>query len=135
MLNEAVMARKLLNFTDAEPLVKVLILCKDSSLLYYVAPAPRAPLYTPLGCSTRGSPAYDIMHCRPVFLKDSWRIDLWDMSEEGMVYKQLAEAKVGNIPRCIVSGNISTNEYHAMKTSNYAKASWACHSGAHFIPH
>ena len=52
-----------------------------------------------------------------------------------MVYKQLEEAKVCNIPRCIASGNISTDEYHATKTSNYPNASWACHSGAHFIPH
>ena len=57
------------------------------------------------------------------------------MSEEGMVYKQLAEAKVRNIPHCVASGNISTDKYHAMKTSNYAKASWACHSSTHFIPH
>ena len=40
MLNEVVTARKLLNLTDAEPLVKVSIPCEDGSLLYHVAPAP-----------------------------------------------------------------------------------------------
>lgn len=132
---EAVAARQALNIDDTDPLVKFSIPGIDNSLLYYVASAPRATLYTPPGRATRGFPAYDLLFCKPVFLKDSWRVDLPDIWEEGMIYATLAKANVRNIPKCIASGNISTDKYHATKTCYYTTESWACHSDAHFIPH
>ena len=134
---EAVAARQALNIDNTEPLVKLSIPGIDGSLLYYVASAPRATFYTPPGRATRGFPSYDPRFSRVVFLKDSWRVDLRDIWEEGKIYARLAEANVRNIPNCVASGNISTDKYHAMKTCNYTAKSWACHShsDAHFIPH
>jgi hypothetical protein len=132
---EAVAARQALDIDDTEPLVKLSIPGEDGSFLYYVTSAPRATLYTPPGRATRGFRAYDLAFKRQVFIKDSWRIDLRDIWEEGRIYTRLAIAKVRNIPNCIASGNISTHKYHATKTYNYITESWACHSDAHFIPH
>ena len=61
--------------------------------------------------------------------------DIWP---EGRLYKKLKIAKVHNIPDCLSSGDITTDQYHASKTCTYLKKSWACVSEAqlwHFIPH
>jgi hypothetical protein len=65
---------------------------------YFVAPAPSATLYTPPGRATCGFKAYDISHRNVIFLKDSWRINLPDIHQEGLVYKILNNAKVANVP-------------------------------------
>jgi hypothetical protein len=132
---EAVAARQALNIDDTEPLVKLSIPGINNSSLYYVTSAPRVILYTPPGRATRGFEAYDLHFKHLVFLKDSWRIDLQDIWEEGKIYARLAKANVRNIPKCIASGNISTVKYHATKTCYYTMESWACHSDVHFTPH
>lgn len=71
-----------------------------------------------------------------VFLKDSWRIDLPDILPEGVTYKVLNSANARHIPLCLVSGDISSIEYHATKTHLYARELGAgCDDAAHFIPH
>ena len=47
----------------------------------------------------------------------------------------LMKASVRNIPRCLASGDITTDKYHATITKDYTTAPWACYTGAHFVPH
>ena len=70
-----------------------------------------------------------------VFLKDSWRINLPDILPEGQIYKTLRDAQVRNVPHCLASGDILSNQYHATITQHYAAKTWACHSATQFIPH
>jgi hypothetical protein len=79
--------------------------------------------------------AYDIARETKVLVKDSWRIDLEDIQAEGTTYDILMKAGVCNIPRCLASGDITINEYHATITKNYSLAPWACSNGAHLVPH
>lgn len=136
---EATKAREVLDLDDNAPLVKLAIPHTDGcSLLYYIAPIPRVTPYTPPGRATRGFPAYDVSRGKPVYLKDSWRVNMPDIWPEGRVYEKLKIAKVRNIPDCLSSGDIATDQYHATKTCFYLKESWACVSEAqlrHFIPH
>jgi hypothetical protein len=53
------------------------------------------------------------------FLKDSWRIDMEGIKPEGLVYKALESVEVKHIPHCLASDDISTDEYHFMKTYMY----------------
>ncbi|KAF8219911.1 hypothetical protein L208DRAFT_1336793 [Tricholoma matsutake] len=107
----------------------------DGSPLYYIAASPRVTLYTPPGCATRGFPAYDISRCVPVFMKDSWRVDIPDIWAEGLIYNKLKAAGVHHVPDCLSSGDILTNRYHATKTFKYINVPWACYLTAHFVPH
>ena len=131
---EAVEARQALGLGDDVPLVKLQVPGAHSPL-YFITSAPRATPYTPPGRATRGSPAYDILHKTKVFLKDSWRVDLPDIQAKGLTYKTLEDAKVRNIPHCLTSGNISTTDYHAMKTQIFTPIPCACRLHTHFIPH
>jgi hypothetical protein len=132
---EAVAAREALGLDMTIPLVKLSIPDTDGSQLYFVMPTPEATLYTPPGRATRGSRAYNVSQGTIVFLKDSWRIDLLDIQAEGRVYKRLRDAAVRHVPRCVASGDISTEGYHATKTNLYVDKPWACPLGAHLIPH
>jgi Fungal protein kinase len=137
-LAEATIARQALVLDNNTPLVKLAIPHIDGSSLYYIAPVPQVTPYTPPGRATRGFPAYDISRCMPVYMKDSWRVDMPDIWPEGAVYKVLKQHGVRNIPDCLSSGDISTDQYHASKTCRYLNEPWACHSEAHlrhFIPH
>ena len=61
--------------------------------------------------------------------------DIWP---EGRVYEVLKSCGVRNIPDCLSSGDIATDQYHASKTCTYLKEPWACLSEAqlrNFIPH
>lgn len=132
---EAVKARQALKLDNTVPLVKLMVPGMDNSQLYYIAASPRVTPYTPPGRATRGFPAYDVSRCVPVFLKDSWRLDVRDIWQEGSVYKTLKEASVRHIPNCLSSGDILSSRYHATKTSNYVRATWACYLTAHFTRH
>jgi len=132
---EAGVARQALELDDTIPLVKLVVPAADGSSRHFITSTPRATLYTPPGRATRGFHAYDSSQGTKVFLKDSWRIDLPDLRAEGLTYKVLEDAAVRNVPRCLVSGDISTDKYHATKTHSYAARPWACHSHAHFLPH
>jgi hypothetical protein len=129
------LARKCLALDETTPLVKLSIPDASSSPLYYVVSIPHAMLYTPPGRATRGFEAYNIFHNSAVYVKDLWRIDLQDITAEGLIYAILESASVCNIPACIASGDISTADYHATKSHTYATKPWACLPHAHFIPH
>lgn len=132
---EADAARRALELDNIIPLVKLAIPATDGSSHYFITSTPYATLYTPPGRATRGFRAYDSSQKTTVFLKDSWRIDLPDIPAEGVTYGILEHKGVRNIPRCLVSGDISSAEYHATKTRHYFKELWACHAHAQFLPH
>jgi hypothetical protein len=132
---EATLARQFLELDNDTPLVKLTIPHTDGSPLYYVASTPRVTPYTPPGRATRGFPAYDISRHTLVYMKDSWRVDIPNIWPEGLVYGELKKHSVRNIPDCLSSGDIATDQYHRSKTCAYVREPWACHSDAHFIPH
>ncbi|KAF8236905.1 hypothetical protein L208DRAFT_1134535, partial [Tricholoma matsutake] len=68
------------------------------------------------GCATHGFPAYDISQCVPVFMKDSWRVDVPDIWVEGLIYNKLKAAGIRHVLDCLSSGDILMNRYHATKT-------------------
>jgi hypothetical protein len=133
---EESIARRTLKLDDHVPLIKLAIPDKDGSSLYYIATTanPVTP-YTPPGRATRGFPAYDVLRSSPVYVKDSWRVDKPDIWPEGRVYGVLKDHAVRNIPNCLSSGDIVTDQYHATKTCTYLQEPWACHSNTLFIPH
>jgi hypothetical protein len=134
-LAEADSARQALSLNDTDPLVKLMVPDKNASPLYYIAARPHVTPYTPPGRATRGFPAYDVTRHMPVFMKDSWRVDVADIWAEGLVYDSLKEAGVRHIPDCLSSGDILTDQYHATKTCNYVHEPWACYVTARLIPH
>lgn len=134
-LEEETAARRALNLDNIVSLVKLTIPNTDGSPLYYIAATPRVTPYTPPGRATRAFPAYDVLRRVPVFMKDSWRVNMPGIWPEGLVYKALKKAGVRNIPDCLSSGDISTDHYHTTKTCTYIRAPWACHSDAHFVLH
>jgi hypothetical protein len=132
---EADSARQALELDNETPLVKLAIPVANQPPRYFITHAPRATLYTPPGRATRGFRAYDILQGTKVFLKDSWRIALPNIHPEGSVYEVLESSGVEHIPRCLISGDISTDKYHSTKTNIYHARGWACPSATHFIPH
>ena len=102
---------------------------------YFITTTPRAAVYLPPGRATHGFWAYDISQVAICFLKDSWRVDLPDIQAKGFTYEALKNAKVRNVPKSIVYGDISTTKYHATKMLTYAKETWACGDFDHLIPH
>lgn len=135
---EAMIARQALDLDNDVPVVKLAIPHTDGSPLYYIAPTPQVTPYTPPGRATRGFPAYDVSRCRLVYMKDSWRVNMPDIWPEGRVYEVLRGYGVRNIPNCLSSGDIATDQYHASKTNSYLQAPWVCHTVTqlqHFIPH
>ena len=131
---EVVEARQALGLGDDIQLVKLQVPGAHGPL-YFITSASQATPYTPPGHATHGGPAYNILHKTKVFLKDLWRVDLLDIQAEGLTYKTLEDAKVHNIPHCLTSGDISTTDYHAMKTQIFTPIPCACHLHTHFIPH
>lgn len=131
---ESFTARTALGLERSCPLVKLSVPTAEGTS-YFITSAPEPTAYTPPGRATRGFKAYDISSKRVVYLKDSWRIDLPSIHAEGLVYKMLNDANVRNVPYCLASGDISTPDYHATKTHNYAVKPWACHSHSYLIPH
>jgi hypothetical protein len=107
---EAAMARQALNLDDSVPLVKCMIPGMDGSRLYYIAASPRVTPYTPPGHATRAFPVYDVSQCVPVFMKDSWRVNVPDIWTKGIIYHALKAAGVCNILDCMSSGDILTDQ-------------------------
>jgi hypothetical protein len=132
---EAVKARQALNLDNTVPLVKLTVPDMDSSPIYYIVASPQVTPYTPPGHATCAFPAYNVSRCMPVFIKNSWRVDVPDISAEGLIYNKLKEDGVCHVPNCLSSGDIRTKQYHATKTCMYANVPWACYSTAHFVPH
>lgn len=108
----------------------------EGGVRYFITTAPRIGFYSPPGRATRGFRAYDILTKTCCFLKDTWRIDVQEIQEEGLTYVALQNAEVPNIPMCVAYGDISTTKYHATKTLAYLKEPWACHKNdGLFVPH
>jgi len=133
-------ARKALGLDSTIPLVKLSVPGPDSSSLDFVVPTPETTLYTPPGRATRGFGAYNTSRNEVAFLKDTWRIDLPNITPEGQVYATLNAASVCYVPQCLASGDISTPKYHATQAVQYARMQWACkgcscHPNGPWIPH
>ena len=124
MAEEALLARTALGLETVGdklvPLVKLGIPINADALDYFIATIPRATFYAPPGRATCGLRAYDISWKTLCFVKDTWRINLADIQAEGITYKTLNDCHVRNIPKCIAYGDISTETYHATKTSIYS---------------
>ncbi|KAI0057011.1 hypothetical protein BV25DRAFT_1920544 [Artomyces pyxidatus] len=93
-----------------------------------IVAAPRYSTHTLLGRSTRGMVAFDMTSQRKVFLKDTWRIDLPELSKEGDTYEVLQAANVKNIAKFIGACDVSDTMggEHATLTQVYARMAWAC---------
>jgi len=133
-------ARSNLNLGSTVPLFKVSVPGPNGSSQYFIVPAPEATVYTLPGCATRGFRAYDLFRKDTVFLKDTWRIDVPEITPEGKVYATLNAALVRNVPQCLASGDISLPLYHATRTITYIEAPWACkgclcHPNGPWVPH
>ena len=101
----------------------------------YVVPAPVAIAYTPPGCATCGSRAWDILERMIVYLKDMWRVDLKGFVPESETYELLMKNNVPNIAKCLASGDISDSKYHSTKSQLYKDELWACPTTTQLIPH
>lgn len=133
-------ARDTLNLESTIPLLKVSVPGLDGSSRYFIVPTPETTPYTPPGHAMRGFRAYDPSRKDTVFLKDTWRIDMPEITPEGEVYAKLNAASVRNVPQCLASGDISTPIYHATRTVSYAQMPWACkgcpcHPNGPWVPH
>lgn len=131
---EALVARTAMGLRDVVPLVKLGIPINADASDYFIAPIPRSIFYAPPGRATRGLRAYDLSRKTLCFVKDTWRIDLPDIQAEGLTYKTLNGCGVKNIPNCVAFGDISTETYHATKTSIYPSHT-AYPRSPHLIPH
>jgi hypothetical protein len=134
-------ARNFLKWDDDIPLFKLSVPFAPGSLQYFIVCSPITTAYTPPGRATRGFEAYDQLRKTAVYLKDSWRLNLSDITAEGLVYETLKKASVPNIPHCIASGDISvlsdpqSYHWHATKTQDYARKEWAKPLKAVLTPH
>ena len=72
----------------------------------FVVQSPSATAYTPPGCATHGSSAWDITEKKLVYVKDMWRVDLKEFDAEGITYGKLMQKNVPNIAACIASGDV-----------------------------
>lgn len=61
---------------------------------------------SPIGRSTRAYVAYSLTEKRVVFLKDSWRVEVKDLSDEDSIYHKLTSANVPFIPRVLCAGDV-----------------------------
>ncbi|KAH9164639.1 hypothetical protein EDB89DRAFT_1912027 [Lactarius sanguifluus] len=79
----------------------------------FIIKPPVCQLYTPPGCVTHTSIAFDIKRNSVVFFKDSWRVACNGMEREGDIYKTLNNTEIPNIPRCAASGDVGVDTYHS----------------------
>ena len=61
---------------------------------------------SPAGRATRAYLAYSLTEQRLVFLKDSWRVAVMDLSDEDSIYFKLIEENVPHIPRVLCAGDV-----------------------------
>jgi hypothetical protein len=132
---ESSVASKMLGLDPEVPLFKLEINTISGASSYYITTAPKAPLYAPPGRATRGFHAYDVQKGVLCFVKDTWRVDITDIQEEGITYETLQRNRVRNIPECVAFGNILSEMYHSTKTLDYSKQKWAHPTGSQLIPH
>ena len=128
---EKLLAGKCLGLTEDVPFVKMTVPAPNSNL-EYIIPAPIAGPYTPPGRATCGFVGYDLQRHKSVFIKDTWRVDLPDITKEGDTYQLLAASKVKNIAPCSAAGDI---ENQATLTHLYKDHPWTCKTKMVLVPH
>ena len=64
---------------------------------------------SPTGRATRAYVAYSLTKNRLVFLKDSWRVHVKDLSDEDSIYFRLTSAKVPFTPRVLCAGDVQVD--------------------------
>ena len=82
--------------------------------------------------ATRGFVGYDLQRHKSVFIKDTWQVDLPDITKEGDTYQLLAASKVKNIAPCSAAGDI---EKQATLMHLYKDHPWACKTKMVLVPH
>ena len=88
---------------------------------HYVIRAPCARPDIPVGRWTQTSVAYHCETKERVFLKDSWRVSLPEITPEGEIYATLRQSLVPNVPNCLASGDIGDITYHSTRTHDFIK--------------
>src|SRR6266404_930493 len=78
----------------------------DGRIKYYITSGPIWDSESLFGRSTVGYIGYDMETTNLVYLKDFWRTDLPGIQKEGDVYRELHSAKVPNIARLGLAGDV-----------------------------
>ncbi len=133
---KAVHANKEFRISQDLLVVTVPLQGRKSECSEYIIKPPVARFYTPPGCATCTSIAYDIQRNRIVFFKDSWRVACNGIKKEGELYTILNHVCICNVPHCLASGDVGKGIYHSTCTSQFANAPWVLTSLKHeFTPH
>ena len=65
---------------------------------------------SPTGRTTRAYLAYSLTEGKIVFFKDSWRVDIKELSDEDSIYYDLIAAGIKNIPQVLCAGDVLVHE-------------------------
>jgi hypothetical protein len=103
-------------------------------LSHYIVCGPRTQPFIPVGRWTRTSIAYHVQGDKRVFLKDSWRVILEDITAEGDVYAMLHDHKVPNIPHCLLGSDIG-DDFHRSHTDKFVRKFMQRRNARQFVPH
>ena len=128
---EKLLAGKCLGLTEDVPFMKMTVPTPNSNL-EYIIPAPIVGPYTSPGWAICGFVGYDLQRHKSVFIKDTWWVDLPDITKEGNTYQLLAASKVKNIALCSAAGDI---ENQTTLTHLYKDRPWACKTKMVLVPH
>ncbi|KAI0066541.1 hypothetical protein BV25DRAFT_1397382, partial [Artomyces pyxidatus] len=111
---------------------------------WFVAPLSSSHSNVLTGRATFGYVAYDLDRDICVYLKDSWRIALPEMTPEGEIYRRLHQHNVPNIADFRCAGDVqwqtgfapkkAISHMQATVTHFYRNEHWACYSRT-LIPH
>ncbi|KIM50479.1 hypothetical protein SCLCIDRAFT_83389, partial [Scleroderma citrinum Foug A] len=78
---------------------------------------------------------YDLAGDRLVFFKDSWCLDMDDITPEGQIYAELSGHRVPHVPQCLTSRDVDNWPEQKMQTRQHSQSPWACRKGLSITPH
>ncbi|KII87790.1 hypothetical protein PLICRDRAFT_647730 [Plicaturopsis crispa FD-325 SS-3] len=115
----------------------------DQGKCHYIVWKPLGDPLSSIGRATRGYPAFHLEQAlaKPddvelVFMKDVWRVDDGFTPQEGIILKELNEAKVRYVPDLLSHADVDPLKYGKTKTNDktFTKASWAPRNTSGLIP-
>jgi hypothetical protein len=125
-------AREALRVDRTTPLLRFSVPRGDKEV-HYIGAKPVFDGNSSLtGRSTRAFPVFDQETRRIVFMKDTWRIDLPEMAQEGHIYKHLSDAGVPNIAPFEMGADIPN---HRTRTQDFVSKEWALPIRRDLRPH
>ncbi|KAI0044091.1 hypothetical protein FA95DRAFT_1608825 [Auriscalpium vulgare] len=127
------------HFPDGVPKVLHKFLVHDDVQdvdMFFVAPSAVTHSRVLTGRATAGYIAYDVQTSACVYLKDSWRLALEDLEQEGDIYRLLHEKGVPHIAPLVCAGDVLNGDGspHRTRAHEYRTASWACYTKT-LMPH